>query len=259
MARHKVEINGVNTANIKVLDNEEMIKLFSRYQQGDVKAKELLINGNLKLVLSILKKYNNRTDNMDDLFQVGCIGLIKAIDNFDLSHEVKFSTYAVPMIVGEVKRYLRDNNSVRIARSIKDVSYKALKVKEELTNKLNKEPTVAQIAKELELSEFEVANALDSMKDTISMFEPIYNDGGDTIYLSDQLEDQKNNMRNIDEKIALKEAIDSLKKREKYIIEQRYMIGKTQMELAEELGISQAQISRLEKSGMNNIRKKIEH
>ena len=259
MARHKVEINGVNTANIKVLDNEEMIKLFSRYQQGDIKAKELLINGNLKLVLSILKKYNNRTDNMDDLFQVGCIGLIKAIDNFDLSHEVKFSTYAVPMIVGEVKRYLRDNNSVRIARSIKDVSYKALKVKEELTNKLNKEPTVAQIAKELELSEFEVANALDSMKDTISMFEPIYNDGGDTIYLSDQLEDQKNNMRNIDEKIALKEAIDSLKKREKYIIEQRYMIGKTQMELAEELGISQAQISRLEKSGMNNIRKKIEY
>ena len=163
------------------------------------------------------------------------------------------------MIVGEVKRYLRDNNSVRIARSIKDISYKALKVKEELTNKLNKEPTVAQIAKELELSEFEVANALDSMKDTISMFEPIYNDGGDTIYLSDQLEDQKNNMRNIDEKIALKEAIDSLKKREKYIIEQRYMIGKTQMELAEELGISQAQISRLEKSGMNNIRKKIEY
>ena len=259
MARHKVEINGVNTANIKVLDNEEMTKLFSQYQQGDVKAKELLINGNLKLVLSILKKYNNRTDNMDDLFQVGCIGLIKAIDNFDLSHEVKFSTYAVPMIVGEVKRYLRDNNSVRIARSIKDVSYKALKAKEELTNKLNKEPTVAQIAKELELSEFEVANALDSMKDTISMFEPIYNDGGDTIYLSDQLEDQKNNMRNIDEKIALKEAIDSLKKREKYIIEQRYMIGKTQMELAEELGISQAQISRLEKSGMNNIRKKIEY
>ena len=259
MARHKVEINGVNTANIKVLDNEEMIKLFSQYQQGDDKAKELLINGNLKLILSILKKYNNRTDNMDDLFQVGCIGLIKAIDNFDLSHEVKFSTYAVPMIVGEVKRYLRDNNSVRIARSIKDVSYKALKVKEELTNKLNKEPTVAQIAKELELSEFEVANALDSMKDTISMFEPIYNDGGDTIYLSDQLEDQKNNMRNIDEKIALKEAIDSLKKREKYIIEQRYMIGKTQMELAEELGISQAQISRLEKSGMNNIRKKIEY
>lgn len=258
MARHKVEICGVNTANIKVLNNEEMIDLFCRYQSGDNDAKELLINGNLKLVLSILKKYNNRTDNMDDLFQVGCIGLIKAIDNFDLSHEVKFSTYAVPMILGEVKRYLRDNNSVRIARSIKDISYKALKVKEELTNKLNKEPTIAQIAKELDLSEFEVTNALDSMKDTISMFEPIYNDGGDTIYLSDQLEDQKNNMINIDTKIALKEAINNLKEREKYIIEQRYMIGKTQMELATELGISQAQISRLEKSGMENIKKRIE-
>lgn len=258
MARHKVEICGVNTANIKVLNNEEMIDLFCRYQSGDNDAKELLINGNLKLVLSILKKYNNRTDNMDDLFQVGCIGLIKAIDNFDLSHEVKFSTYAVPMILGEVKRYLRDNNSVRIARSIKDISYKSLKVKEELTNKLNKEPTIAQIAKELDLSEFEVTNALDSMKDTISMFEPIYNDGGDTIYLSDQLEDQKNNMINIDTKIALKEAINNLKEREKYIIEQRYMIGKTQMELATELGISQAQISRLEKSGMENIKKRIE-
>lgn len=257
MARHKVEICGVNTANIKVLNNEEMIDLFCRYQSGDNDAKELLINGNLKLVLSILKKYNNRTDNMDDLFQVGCIGLIKAIDNFDLSHEVKFSTYAVPMILGEVKRYLRDNNSVRIARSIKDISYKALKVKEELTNKLNKEPTIAQIAKELDLSEFEVTNALDSMKDTISMFEPIYNDGGDTIYLSDQLEDQKNNMINIDTKIALKEAINNLKEREKYIIEQRYMIGKTQMELATELGISQAQISRLEKSGMENIKKEL--
>lgn len=258
MARHKVEICGVNTANIKVLTNEEMTNLFCRYQSGDNNAKDLLINGNLKLVLSILKKYNNRTDNMDDLFQVGCIGLIKAIDNFDLSHEVKFSTYAVPMILGEVKRYLRDNNSVRIARSIKDISYKALKVKEELTNKLNKEPTITEIAKELDLSEFEVTNALDSMKDTISMFEPIYNDGGDTIYLSDQLEDQKNNMINIDTKIALKEAINSLKEREKYIIEQRYMIGKTQMELATELGISQAQISRLEKSGMENIKKRIE-
>lgn len=258
MARHKVEICGVNTANIKVLNNEEMTDLFCRYQSGDHEAKDLLINGNLKLVLSILKKYNNRTDNMDDLFQVGCIGLIKAIDNFDLSHEVKFSTYAVPMILGEVKRYLRDNNSVRIARSIKDISYKALKVKEELTNKLNKEPTIAEIAKALDLSEFEVTNALDSMKDTISMFEPIYNDGGDTIYLSDQLEDQKNNMINIDTKIALKEAINNLKEREKYIIEQRYMIGKTQMELATELGISQAQISRLEKSGMENIKKRIE-
>lgn len=257
MARHKVEIANVNTANIKVLTNEEMIELFKKYQNGDKLAKEELINGNLKLVLSILKKYNNRTDNMDDLFQVGCIGLIKAIDNFDLKHEVKFSTYAVPMILGEVKRYLRDNNSVRIARSIKDIAYKALKVKEDLTNKLNKEPTVDMIAKELNLPVFEVSQALESMKDTISMFEPIYNDGGDTIYLADQLEDKKEKNYSLDIKIALREALNKLKDKEKYILVERYMIGKTQMELAEEIGISQAQISRLEKSGLENIKKMI--
>lgn len=257
MARHKVEICGVNTANIKVLTNEEMIELFKKYQSGDLLAKEELINGNLKLVLSILKKYNNRCDNMDDLFQVGCIGLIKAIDNFDLSHDVKFSTYAVPMILGEVKRYLRDNNSVRVARSIKDIAYQAMKVKEELTNKLNTEPSIKMIADELKLSEFEVSNALNSMKDTISMFEPIYNDGGDTIYLADQLEDKKNNKVNLETKIALKEAMNKLKDKEKYIITQRYIIGKTQMELASEIGISQAQISRLEKSGLENIKKMI--
>ena len=257
MARHKVEICGVNTANINVLSNEEMVELFKKYQGGDKYAKEEIINGNLKLVLSILRKYNNRTDNMDDLFQIGCVGLIKAIDNFDLSHGVKFSTYAVPMIVGEVKRYLRDNNSVRVARSIKDTAYKALQAKEELTKEINSEPTIAMIAKRLELTEFEVANALDSMKDTVSMFEPIYNDGGDTIYLSDQLEDKKDEMHNIDEKIALKAAINNLKEKEKYIINQRYFIGKTQMELASEIGISQAQISRLEKSALNNIKKNI--
>ena len=255
MARHKVEICGVNTANIKVLSNEEMINLFKSYQSGNSLAKDELINGNLKLVLSILKKYNNRTDNLDDLFQVGCIGLIKAIDNFDLSHEVKFSTYAVPMILGEVKRYLRDNNSVRVARSIKDIAYKALKVKEDLTNKLNKEPTIGMIANELGLTELEVSNALDSMKDTVSMFEPIYNDGGDTIYLADQLEDKKNNMYDIDTKISLREAINKLKEKEKYIIMERYMVGKTQMELASEIGISQAQISRIEKSGLDNIKR----
>ena len=257
MARHKVEICGVNTANIKVLTNEEMIELFKKYQSGDLLAKEELINGNLKLVLSILKKYNNRCDNMDDLFQVGCIGLIKAIDNFDLSHDVKFSTYAVPMILGEVKRYLRDNNSVRVARSIKDIAYQAMKVKEELTNKLNTEPSIKMIADELKLSEFEVSNALNSMKDTISMFDPIYNDGGDTIYLADQLEDKKNNKVNLETKIALKEAMNKLKDKEKYIITQRYIIGKTQMELASEIGISQPQISRLEKSGLENIKKMI--
>ena len=256
MARHKVEINGVNTANIRVLTNEEMIELFKKYKQGDKFAKEDLVNGNLKLVLSILKKYNNRTDNMDDLFQIGCIGLIKAIDNFDLSFDVKFSTYAVPMILGEIRRYLRDNNSVRIARSIKDTAYKALKVKEELTNKLGYEPPISIIAKELELSELEVASALDSMKDAISMYEPIYNDGGDTIYLADQLEDKKEKY-SIEMKIALKEALNKIKEKERYILYERYITGKTQLELAEEIGISQAQISRLEKSGIDNIKKLI--
>lgn len=257
MARHKVEICGVNTANIKVLNNEEMIDLFKKYQSGDLLAKEDLINGNLKLVLSILKKYNNRTDNMDDLFQVGCVGLIKAIDNFDLSHEVKFSTYAVPMILGEIKRYLRDNNSVRIARSIKDIAYKALKVKEELTNELGREPTVDLIAQKLNLPLYDVSNALDSMKDTISMFEPIYSDGGDTIYLADQLSDKTDNYYDRDIKIALNSAIKNLKDKEKYILMQRYIFGKTQMELSDELGISQAQISRLEKSGLNNLKRMI--
>ena len=257
MARHKVEICGVNTANIKVLTNDEMISLFKKYQDGDTFAKDDLINGNLKLVLSILKKYNNRTDNMDDLFQVGCVGLIKAIDNFDLSHEVKFSTYAVPMILGEVKRYLRDNNSVRIARSIKDTAYRALKVKEELTNSLGREPSVDAIASKLGLPVYEVSNALDSMRDTISMFEPIYNDGGDTIYLADQLADKKNDYYDKDIKIALNDAIKKLKEKEKYILVERYIIGKTQMELSTELGISQAQISRLEKSGLSNLKKMI--
>lgn len=255
MARHKVEICGVNTANIEVLTNDEMLNLFDKYKNGDNSAKERLINGNLKLVLSILKKYNNRTDNLDDLFQIGCIGLIKAIDNFDLSHEVRFSTYAVPMVIGEIKRFLRDNSSIRIARSIKDISYKALKVKEELTNKNNKEPSIKEIAEILELSEYEVSNALDSMRETISMFDPIYSDSGDTIYLSDQLEDKKSNMYNIDDKIALKDAINNLKDREKYIITERYMMGMTQIEIAQELGISQAQISRIEKNGLENIKK----
>ncbi len=257
MARHKVEICGVNTANIKVLTNEEMMELFKKYQEGDESAKEELINGNLKLVLSILKKYNNRCDNMDDLFQVGCIGLIKAIENFDLSHEVKFSTYAVPMILGEIRRHLRDNSSIRVARSVKDTAYKALKLKEELTNQYGKEPSIKEIAEKLELTEFEVANALDSTKDTISMFEPIYNDGGDTIYLADQLGDKKDSLYPLEIRIALKDAIKELKEKEKYILLSRYFVGKTQLELAEEIGISQAQISRLEKSGLDKIRKNI--
>lgn len=255
MARHKVEICGVNTANIKVLTNEEMVVLFRQFQEGNQMAKEQLIQGNLKLVLSILKKFNHHVDNMDDLFQVGCIGLIKAIEHFDLSYDVKFSTYSVPMILGEIKRYLRDNNSVRIARSIKDIAYKALKKKEELTNLYGKEPPISKIAHELNLTEYEVSNALNSLKEAVSMFEPIYNDGGDTIYLEDQLEDKKGTTYSPEIKIALYDAIQKLKEKEKYVLTSRYFIGKTQMELANELQISQAQISRLEKSGIEQIKK----
>ena len=254
MARHRVEICGVNTANIKVLSNEEMVDLFKRYQNGDEVAKEELINGNLKLVLSILKKYNNRTDNMDDLFQIGCVGLIKAIENFDLSHEVRFSTYAVPMIIGEVKRYLRDNSSLRVTRSLKDIAYRANKVKEKLTNEFNKEPTIKQISEELGLSEFEVIEALDSTKETISMFEPIYSDSGDTIYLSEQIADNKDKV-GLDLSIMLKDALSSLKEKERFIIHKRYFEGITQMELSEEIGISQAQISRIEKNSLETLKK----
>ena len=257
MARHKVEIANVNTAEIEVLSNNKMIELFKKYHDGDMNAKDILVKGNLKLVLSILKKYNNRVDNMDDLFQIGTVGLIKAIDNFDLSHEVRFSTYAVPMILGEVKRYLRDNSSLRIARSIKDTAYKALKIKEELTNKYGREASISEVAFVMGLKEYEVADAIDSMRDTISMFEPIYNDGGDTIYLEDQLADTKNSAYSIEDRISLNEAFKKIKDKEKYILEERYLYGKTQMELSEELGISQAQISRLEKSVINNIRKMI--
>jgi RNA polymerase sporulation-specific sigma factor len=257
MARYKVEIANVNTANIKVLTNEEMMELFKKYQNGEKEAKEKLINGNLKLVLSILKKYNNRTENMDDLFQVGCIGLIKSIDNFDLSHGVRFSTYAVPMILGEVKRYLRDNNSVRISRSIKDLAYKILKFKEDYINKYGKEPSLEDIKNNFKITEYEVANAINSLKEAVSMFEPIYNDGGDVIYLEDQIESDDGSIYDSETKIALKEALKKLKEKEQYILTQRYMVGKTQMELAEEIGISQAQISRLEKSGIDSLMKMI--
>ena len=257
MAKYKVDICGISTSNIKVLSNKEMELLFKRYKSGDLSAKEELINGNLKLVLSIIKNYNNRTDNMDDLFQIGCIGLIKAVDNFDLSHEVRFSTYAVPMILGEVKRYLRDNNSVRIARSIKDTAYKVSKEIERLTLLLGKEPTPKMLCDNLHLSEYELTLALNSLKDSVSMFEPIYSDGGDVIYLCDQLEDKTNNNYCLEDRISLNDALNKLKDKEKYIINSRYVYGKTQMELSEELGISQAQISRLEKSGLDNIKRMI--
>ena len=255
MARHKVEISGVNTANIQVLTSEEMEVLFKKLKDGDESAREKLANGNLKLVLSILKKFSKQTDNMDDLFQIGCVGLLKAIDNFDLSYGVKFSTYCVPMILGEVKRYLRDNNSsIRVSRSLRDLSYKALKVKEEILMKNNVEPTIEEIAKILEEEPYNVINALESMRDPISIFEPIYNDGGDTIFLFDQIEDRKANKTDLDLKMSLDDAINDLSKREQYILDQRFIIGKTQMEISDELGISQAQISRIEKGIIDRLR-----
>ena len=220
MARHKVEISGVNTANIKVLSNQEMNELFKKMHDGDLFARDDLVNGNLKLVLSILKRFNNKCDNMDDLFQVGCVGLLKAIDNFDLSHEVRFSTYAVPMILGEVRRYIRDNNSIRVSRSLKDIAYKTLKYKEEYISKYGIEPQIEDIAKELGVTTFDIVNSLDSLKEPISMFEAIYNDGGDTIYLCDQIEDKKTNSEDMEVKLALNEAIDNLSEREQHILDQ---------------------------------------
>ena len=255
MARHKVEISGVDTANIKVLSNEEQIILFKKMKEGDKKAKDKLVEGNLKLVLSILRCFVNRTDNMDDLFQIGCIGLIKAIDNFDLSYDVKFSTYSVPMIMGEIKRYLRDNNSLRISRSIKDLAVQALKKKEELTSIYNRDIKVSEIAEALNIDEASVVLALNSIKDTLSIFEPIYNEGSDTIYLEDQLEDKKDSLYSITDKISLFDALNKLKEKEKYVITERYLMGKAQVELSNEIGISQAQISRLEKSGLDSLKK----
>ena len=256
MAKHKVEISGLNTNDIKVLTSEEMDELFIRFQNGDGKAKDELVNGNLKLVLSILKRFNKKEENMDDLFQVGCIGLIKAIDNFDLSYGVKFSTYCVPMVLGEVRRYLRDNNSIRVSRSIKDLAYKVLKLKDELTVANGIEPTNKQIADILEVEESDIINALEALIPPVSLYEPIYNDGGDTIYLFDQVEDKSAN-KDLDIRMAVDKAIESLSEREQRIIEERFIIGKTQMEIAEELNISQAQISRLEKNAIERVRKRI--
>lgn len=256
MARHKVEISGVNTSDIKVLSNDETKELFKKMREGDPFARDDLINGNLKLVLSIIKKFSSRVDNLDDLFQVGCVGLVKAIDNFDTSYDVKLSTYACPLILGEIKRYLRDNSSLRIARSIKDIAYKTLKLKEQLMDSNGKEPTNEEIAKILNITEFEVSQALESLREPVSMYEPIYNDGGDTIYLFDQLSDKKDDI-DLDLKLALDKAINNLKSREQQIVNERFIQGKTQMEIAEELGISQAQISRIEKTALNNIKKRI--
>lgn len=256
MARHKVDICGVNTANLKVLTTEETKELFKKMKEGDPFARNDLINGNLKLVLSILKKFSNKTDNLDDLFQVGCLGLVKAIDNFDISYDVKLSTYACPMILGEIKRYLRDNSTLRISRSIKDLAYKTLKLKEELITTNGVEPTNEKIAKLLNVTEYEVSNAIESLKEPMSMYEPIYNDGGDTIYLFDQISNKKEDY-DLDYKLAVDKAMNKLKERDRLILEERFIIGKTQMEIASELGISQAQISRIEKNAIKSLKKNI--
>ena len=257
MSHHKVEIANVNTANIKVLSNEEMINLFKKMKEGDLFAKEELINGNLKLVLSILKSFSSRNENMDDLFQVGVIGLIKAIDNFDLSFGLKLSTYAVPMISGEIKRYLRDNNALRISRSIKDIAYKTLKLREEMQDKNGIYPTNKEIANILNVSEYDIVNALDSLSSPISMYEPIYNDGGDTIYLYDQISNQKDETNILIDKLCIEELINKLETRDKKIILLRYYKGKTQTEVAKLLGITQVQVSRLEKRILNQMKEKI--
>ena len=254
MSRHKVELTGVDTANIEVLNSEEMTKLLKEYKAGNTTVKDRLVTGNLKLVLSILKRFTKKEENMDDLFQVGCIGLLKAIENFDTSYDVKFSTYAVPMIEGEVKRYLRDNSSIRVSRSLKDLAYRALRFKESYFANTGQSPSTEEIATALEVTPYDVIHALDSLKEPISMFEPIYNDGGDTIYLYDQIEDKKGR-EDVATNMALQEALKKLTPREHMIIENRFVLGKTQMEIAESLGISQAQVSRLEKGAIAMVKK----
>lgn len=251
----KVEICGVNTSKLPLLTEQQKKELFERIKQGDMEARREFIYGNLRLVLSIMHRFSNRGENADDLFQIGCIGLIKALDNFDTSHDVKFSTYAVPMIIGEIRRYLRDNNSIRVSRSMRDTAYKALAVRERLTAANGREPTVEAIAKELDLPCEDVSVALDAIMDPVSLQEPIYHDGGDAVFVMDQIADDKNIDDSWLEKISLKEAMRKLQDRERLILTLRFFRGKTQMEVAEEIGISQAQVSRLEKNALNHMRK----
>jgi RNA polymerase sporulation-specific sigma factor len=257
MVLNKVEICGVNTAKLPVLSNSKMRELLKAMQAGDTSAREKLINGNLRLILSVIQRFSNRGEYVDDLFQVGCIGLMKAIDNFDLSQNVKFSTYAVPMIIGEIRRYLRDNNPIRVSRSLRDVAYKALQVRDSLINKHSREPSVGEIARELKLPREEIIFALDAIQEPISLFEPIYHDGGDPIFVMDQISDEKNEDSTWLEGIAVREALRKLHGRERLILTLRFFEGKTQMEVAEEIGISQAQVSRLEKAALAHLRKYI--
>ena len=255
--QNKVEICGVNTAKLKVLKGEETQELLRRVKEGDMAARETLIQGNLRLVLSVIQKFTNRGENADDLFQVGCIGLIKAIDNFDVNLNVKFSTYGVPMIVGEIRRYLRDNSSMRVSRSMRDTAYKVLQAKEAYLAKHQKEPTVEEIAQIIGIRREDVVFALDAILEPMSLYEPVYSDSGDTICVIDQVKDNKNTDERWTERIALKEAVGHLTERERKILSMRFFQGKTQMEVSTEIGISQAQVSRLEKNALRQIRKEL--
>ena len=254
MALNKVEICGVNTSKLPVLTAEEKAELFRRIKNGDEQARELYIKGNLRLVLSVIRRFQNSSENADDLFQIGCIGLIKAIDNFDTTLQVKFSTYAVPMIIGEIRRYLRDNNSIRVSRSLRDIAYKAIYTRENYMKQHPKEPTVTEIAQEIGIEKEMIVYALDAIQNPVSLFEPVYTEGGDTLYVMDQISDKKNKEERWIENLALREAMQRLNSREKHIIELRFYEGKTQMEVAQEIGISQAQVSRLEKNALKSMR-----
>ena len=253
----KVEICGVNTSKLKVLKNEETVALLKRTKEGDTAAREELIAGNLRLVLSVIQKFSNRGENVDDLFQVGCIGLIKAIDNFNTDLDVRFSTYGVPMIVGEIRRYLRDNSSMRVSRSMRDTAYKVLQAKEKFMAEHQREPTMEEIAKILGLKREDVVFAMDAIMDPVSLYEPVYSDGGDAICVMDQVSDTRNTDEAWTDRIALKEAMKRLDDRERRILSLRFYEGKTQMEVSAEVGISQAQVSRLEKGAINTIKKNI--
>ena len=252
---NKVEICGVNTSKLPVLSNDEKMELFEKIKQGDTQARETFIGGNLRLVLSVIQRFSNRGENPDDLFQVGCIGLIKALDNFDLSHGVKFSTYAVPMIIGEIRRYLRDNNTIRVSRSMRDLAYKALQTKEQLSGSLQREPSVEEIAKAMNIDREDIVLALESIQEPVSLFEPVYHDDGDALYVMDQVQDTKNTDVNWIENLSLSEAMKKLTPRERHILNMRFFEGKTQMEVAKEISISQAQVSRLEKNALKYMRK----
>ena len=256
---NKVEICGVNTSKLKVLSNDQKNQLLRKIKEGDASARDEFISGNLRLVLSILQRFSRRGENVDDLFQVGCIGLIKAIDNFDLSQGVRFSTYAVPMIIGEIRRYLRDNNSIRVSRSMRDTAYKALKVREELSNDLSREVTVDEIAAKMQTKKEDVVFALEAIHDPVSLYDPVYCEDGDAIFVMDQLSDKKNTDENWIQEIAIKEGMRRLKDREKRIIGLRFFDGKTQMEVAHEIGISQAQVSRLEKNALNKLKSSMQN